>query len=344
MQDIEIIVNKVRALTALKESDIEILAHYFQPFTYEKGVYIITQATSHRGWHILLSGSAIVQLKIFGGGKLDIATLKESDAFGEIGLISSNPSTANVIANEHVTGVLLTPENMATISIVHPDIAQQLKHAIALRCCEFSRMRLKYIPARAGHQQAWHDDTLLRTYSNNKVSMLDFQTLRDFLKVKKAVISMRSVFNKFSSQDIELLDKFIKLEVAYRGEKIKTQERGNNEICWLLWGAIQSVIPGDQIIKIVTYGPGDLINAIEYVDKLDMPYHYIAREDAIYFYLKQQDLLKIKEQSFPLWNELMNYLWASVGRHMSNINWLFLQMNAEDIYNVSKQTQGGSNV
>ena len=95
------------------------------------------------------------------------------------------------------------------------------------------------------------------------------------------------------------------------------------------------------MVKVSTYGPGDLFGTIEYIDRLPPPYRYVAREDAVYLSVSEKGMVNIKNKSPAVWGKIMRLLLASVGSQMSNINWIFLQLNIEDVYKVS---QGKSHV
>lgn len=331
----------IRVFSELSPPEVTQLAGYFQPFSYDAGEYIISQATSHRGLHLILSGSVEVRLKIFGGGELSIAKLKAGDVFGEISLISDYPATASVIAEDAVSGLLFTPVSMETVSVIYPPLSDKIKNAIALHCCERSRKLLQHLPHKANHQHIWPNIPVVKESLNPEVNTLNVNSLNDFLKRSGAESSPIPFFNQLSQDEVDILNEWVKLRIVYRGDSVDEFSKQEHGFYGLLWGAVQALMLGDRMVKVTTYGPGDLFGTMEYVDKLMHPYRYVTREDAIYFSLSEKGMADIKNKSPILWGKIMQQLFISIGAQMNNINWIFLQLNVEDVYQVS---QGESHV
>ena len=327
---------KITVFSDLSTTELRQLSGYFQPFSCDAGTRIIAQATSHNGLYLILSGSVEVRLKIFGGGELSIAKLKAFDAFGEISLISRYPATANVIAEEAVSGLLLTPISMETISIIYPQLADKIKSAIALRCCQRSRLLLKHLPSKINHQHSWSEPIAMKKSFSPEISTFNMTDLNHFLKKPQLNPLPIPFFNALHQDEIDILNPWVKLGVVYRGDGVKYSSTDENGFYGLLWGAVQAVILGEHMIKVATYGPGDLFGTIEYIDRLPNPYRYVAREDAVYLFLNEKGMINIKKKLPALWGKIMRLLLASVGGQMSNINWIFLQLNIEDVYKVSQ--------
>lgn len=311
------------------------LGEYLQPFSAAAGTRIISQATLHQGLHIILSGSVRVRLKIFGGSELNIASLKKDDIFGEVSLISNHTATSSVIAEENVTGVLLTPSSSQTIATIHPQLSDKIKNAIVLRCCQRSRQLLQRIPTKAKHQQVWPKaQSVKKEILKKAVDSLNTNSLSEFLQTPNAQPLPIPFFSDLPKDEIELLTSLVKLRVLYRGDDVKNHHEHGHCFYWLLWGAVQAVMLSEHMVKVATYGPGNFFGTIEYVDKLAQPYRYVTREDGVYFSLSEAAMAIIKEKNPILWDKIMKQLWASVGAQLSNINWIFLQLNAEDVYQV----------
>lgn len=328
--------------SGLSELELAQLMGYLQPFSVAAGARLISQATLHPGLHIILSGSVQVRLKVFGGGELDIALLKKGDIFGEVSLIANYTATSSVTAVETVTGLLLTPSSLQTVAIIYPQLSDKIKQAIALRCCQRSRQLLHHIANKAKYQQAWKIPELFKKESlKNTVDSLNSHSLSEFLQAPNSPPLPIPFFSTLAKDEIELLSSLVKLQVLYRGDIIQNTDEHGHCFYWLLWGAVQAVMLSEHMVKVVTYGPGDLFGTIEYVDKLAPPYHYIMREDGVYFSLNAKVVAVIKEKSPVLWERIMQLLLTAVGAQMVNINWIFLQLNVED---VSQMSQGVSHV
>lgn len=323
--------------SGLLELELAQLMSYLQPFSAAAGTRLISQATTHQGLHIILSGSVRVRLKIFGGGELDIALLKEGDIFGEVSLIANYTATSSVTAVEAVTGLLLTPSSLQTVAIIYPQLSDKIKQAIALRCCQRSRQLLQHIPNKAEYQQIWPMPKLVKKEALKKaVDNLNSYSLSEFLKTPNAQPLPIPFFSTLAQNEIDFLNSLVKLRVLYRGEVVQNTHENNHCFYWLLWGAVQAVMLSEHMVKVATYGPGDFCGTIEYVDKLIQPYRYVMREDGIYFSLDEATMTIIKEKMPILWNKIMQPLWASVGAQMAAINWIFLQLNVEDVYKMSQ--------
>lgn len=342
MSHLEESLEKIILFSELSAIELTQLNSYFQPFSYQAGEKIISQAGRHRGLYLILSGNVEIRLKTFGGGELNIAKLKPFDAFGEISLITHYPATANVIAESAVSGLLLTHVSMETISIIYPQLADKIKHAIALGCCQRSRALLKHLLSKATHQQAWLQPKVLKKNFEPEIDSFNLSSFKEFLQGSKTKSLPIPFFSELNKDEVALLNSVIQLKIAYKGDSIKDIATSNGPCFYgLLWGAVQAVLVHDHIVKISTYGPGKLFGTIEYVDRLKNPYHYVAREDAIYFSVHEASMMRIKTEMPFLWGRIMKLLWSSVGEQMSNINWIFLQLSVEDVYQIS---QGESHV
>ncbi len=332
---------KITLFSELSTTELTQLNGYFQPFFYEAGEKIISQAGLHRGLYLILSGSVEIRLKTFGGGELSIAKLKAFDAFGEVSLITHYPATANVIAESAVSGLLLTHVSMETVSIIYPKLADKIKYAIALGCCQRSRLLLKHLLNKATHQQVWSQPKAFKKTFEPEIDSFNTNSLDEFLQGSQTKSLPIPFFNELNQDELALLNSIIRLKIAYKGDSIKDMASKGRCFYGLLWGAVQAVLVHEHILKVSTYGPGKLFGTMEYVDQLKNPYHYVAREDAIYFSVHEANMMRIKTEMPFLWNRMMKLLWSSVGEQMSNVNWIFLQLSVEDVYQIS---QGESHV
>ena len=72
------------------------IAEHIVEMTHRPGRHLTDQGTEGAGFHLILEGSADVEVN---GERR--ATLKEGDSFGEISLIDGQPRSATVIAGEN---------------------------------------------------------------------------------------------------------------------------------------------------------------------------------------------------------------------------------------------------
>jgi hypothetical protein len=75
---------------------------------------------------LLLSGTAEVFLADRQGHKIDLATLKPGDVFGEIALIDPGPRSANVKALEDLSYIELDMKGLRRIQRIYPRISSRL--------------------------------------------------------------------------------------------------------------------------------------------------------------------------------------------------------------------------
>jgi CRP/FNR family transcriptional regulator, cyclic AMP receptor protein len=72
--------------------------------THRTGKAITQQGAEGAGFHLILSGTAVVQI-----GGVDRATLHEGDSFGEISLIDGRPRSATVVAGDGLATLAISP-------------------------------------------------------------------------------------------------------------------------------------------------------------------------------------------------------------------------------------------
>jgi CRP-like cAMP-binding protein len=84
------------------------LLGHFRTVTFPGGHEIIAQGTAGTGLYVIASGRVQVQVTGDDGNPLIVGTLGPGEVFGEISLLSNQPTTADVIAQETV-GALVLP-------------------------------------------------------------------------------------------------------------------------------------------------------------------------------------------------------------------------------------------
>lgn len=326
---------EIDLFAGLSELELTQLMGYLQPFSAAKGARLISQASTQQGLYIILYGSVQVRLRVFGGGELDIALLKEGDNFGGISLISNYTATSSVIAVEKVSGLLLTPSGFQMITIMYPQLSAKIKQVIALRCCQRSRQLLHHIANKTKHQQAWQAPKSFKKETlKSPLDNLNRYSLKEFLQQPNSVPI--PFFNTLTKDEVDLLSSVVKLRFLYRGEVVPNTHEGGECFYWLLWGAVQAVMLSKDMVKVATYGPGELFGSVEYIDKLAPPYQYIMREDGVYIFLDAEAMVTIKEKIATLGDRITQVLLKAVGTQMVNINWIFLQLSVEDAYQASQ--------
>jgi CRP-like cAMP-binding protein len=101
---------------------IQVLADYFQTMQYGSGDRIFSAGTTGIGMGIIIEGSASVMVSENGKQK-KIAVIKKNETFGELALLDDEPRSANVVADEPITAVLITKSGLEDLIKNNPDVA-----------------------------------------------------------------------------------------------------------------------------------------------------------------------------------------------------------------------------
>ena len=99
----------------------------------EKGKDIIQEGALSDCAYIIVSGSVEVSKQLPGGKKHLIAMLKESDLFGEIGLIDGLPRSATVTALENCCFRVLSRESFHSLGRNNPGALMPVLKIMAAR-------------------------------------------------------------------------------------------------------------------------------------------------------------------------------------------------------------------
>lgn len=100
---------------------------------FKKGAQIITEGTLSDCAYIIESGSVKVSKTLSNGEEQVVGILKENDIFGEMGLIDSLPSSANVIALEDCAVTIMTQDVFNSLSKNNPTALMPILKVLAKR-------------------------------------------------------------------------------------------------------------------------------------------------------------------------------------------------------------------
>ena len=97
--------------------------------SFEAGTAIIKEGQTGRGFYLLLSGSAEVRK-----GSRVLATMASGDYFGEMSLLlEDTPRTADVVALEPTTCLVLTSWDLKALIKSHPEVGVEMMAELAKR-------------------------------------------------------------------------------------------------------------------------------------------------------------------------------------------------------------------
>ena len=104
--------------------------------TVNAGDKLVEQGETGAGFYLIISGKAEV---IANGEKL--ANFGEGDFFGELAVIDGAPRTADVVATEETTCIVVSQWAMRGIISSHPEIALSMLEELAKRLRETDKAR-----------------------------------------------------------------------------------------------------------------------------------------------------------------------------------------------------------
>jgi len=104
--------------------------------TVNAGEKLVEQGETGAGFYLIIAGKADV---IANGEKL--ASFGEGDFFGELAVIDGAPRTADVVATEETTCIVVSQWAMRGIISSHPEIALSMLEELARRLRETDKAR-----------------------------------------------------------------------------------------------------------------------------------------------------------------------------------------------------------
>jgi small-conductance mechanosensitive channel len=108
---------------------------------FARGEAITRQGAEAHWLYIMTRGEAEVRVAIDGNLSKKVATLREGDFFGEMGLMTGEPRTATIVAQSAVECYRLDKEAFHQIIKSRPEIAEDISHLLAHRRVELEAVR-----------------------------------------------------------------------------------------------------------------------------------------------------------------------------------------------------------
>jgi CRP-like cAMP-binding protein len=125
-------IRTVGLLKSLDEDELKTLADGLQPAPFVEGEVITRQGAVAHYLYILTSGKADVRATS-AGVTHTVATLHAPDFFGEMGLVTGEPRSADVVAATDVECFRLDKTTFTTVLMHRPSIAEELSLRLAQR-------------------------------------------------------------------------------------------------------------------------------------------------------------------------------------------------------------------
>jgi len=110
-----------RLFDGMTKKDIAAVINYSTEVVHAPGRLIVVEDRPGVGFHLLISGTAVVSVK---GRKL--RTLGPGDSFGDIAVIDGGPRSASVTAESELVTLSLAPWEFKPLVMEHPALAYKL--------------------------------------------------------------------------------------------------------------------------------------------------------------------------------------------------------------------------
>jgi len=128
-------------LSPLKEDELKRVAAFSRFEFFGAGERIVRQGDTGDTCYLIRSGSVDVILKDAAGGERLITTLRPGEFFGEMSLLAGDPRTANVIAREDTSCLVIASKAFQVVFVENPDLAETLSELLARRLSELNNVK-----------------------------------------------------------------------------------------------------------------------------------------------------------------------------------------------------------
>ena len=119
--------------TGLSYELLKQVAAAMKPMRFEAGAFIIRQGEPGSCLHVLCSGLAEARVRTEGGASVGVATFVEGDSFGEMSLLTGDPTSADVAAIEESETLALGREEFSALVQTYPNLLRELLRTISRR-------------------------------------------------------------------------------------------------------------------------------------------------------------------------------------------------------------------
>jgi small-conductance mechanosensitive channel/CRP-like cAMP-binding protein len=126
----------VHLFRTFKQDELRMLAAGMSHVIYTVNERITRQGATAHWLYVMTSGSAEIRVNENGSPARTIANIKAPDFFGEMGLMTGEPRTADVIATSDVDCFRLGKETFEKVLLGRPDIVGELSAKLAARRVE----------------------------------------------------------------------------------------------------------------------------------------------------------------------------------------------------------------
>jgi len=132
------------------QDDRQSLMKLFKPCIYEQGVTLIEEGERPAGLYMIVSGRVCVSSVLDSGDNFEVATLGESDIFGEISLLTRKPATATVRTLERCRLMMLPRERFNELIMTHPQVLELIATISDTRAEDLEKLKQRPIASSEG--------------------------------------------------------------------------------------------------------------------------------------------------------------------------------------------------
>jgi CRP/FNR family transcriptional regulator, cyclic AMP receptor protein len=133
---VELLATRVPVFSALVESDLEQIARFAVPRSFELGEVVFREGDASDTCYIVRSGKARAVREHAGGRTITLATFGPGDIFGELAMFEDERRSATVQALEPTSAVAILGPDMRRLMAEHPEISMRLVIALGRRLRE----------------------------------------------------------------------------------------------------------------------------------------------------------------------------------------------------------------
>ncbi len=310
----------------LDAKELNMIKPYCNAVRFKDGNVIISQGKRSDAMYIILTGEALILVRLLGEKTIDLSVLERGNFFGEVSLIQKAPATATVIAKTELNCLQLTTTYFDILEKNFPNIRYKITRAITDEICA----RLKNL-----HQKI---TTILETKVMTKSSYLTkndspsgiHETTFDDIHLDRNNLKGIPFFKKFDDSEFNLL---IQNSQIFNVDPYKTliKENDSEDVLYIiLRGAVQlSVIVQNKISKLHVLSPVRLFGNMTLINKTPSLINYSSCERVILLKINQEHLKIIQKNYITLWEKLFDYLCESFIDHERAANKLLIRLNSE---------------
>jgi small-conductance mechanosensitive channel/CRP-like cAMP-binding protein len=131
----------VHLFQSFKPEELRTLAAGMNHMIYSHGERITRQGAVAHWLYVMTSGTADIRVTTPEGEHATVAKIKAPDFFGEMGLMTGEPRTADVVATSDVDCFRLGKDTFQQVLLGRPEIVDELSHKLASRRVELMAVR-----------------------------------------------------------------------------------------------------------------------------------------------------------------------------------------------------------